>query len=85
MRARPAGHDSEALITLPRGPREMNRLWYARARLGVTIFGCFCWGASLPPAGKWICLFTRVLEKPVELSVCLFRRVLEILNLGRAL
>ena len=75
-------YDFKALGTLPVGPREMGAQWYAGARLGYSVFALFAWGASLPPAGRWLCFFTRIVEKPAELTIVLLRRCFELLKLS---
>ncbi len=67
---------------MPVGPIETGPLWYARSRLAFVCFGLFAWGAGFGAEGKegkWFLLFTRVMEKPSELTICLLQHVISLL------
>ena len=67
-------------MTFPRGPNEVSALWYAQSRLGLASGATFFWGHNLPPAGKWVFLTGRVLEKPAEFSIAFHERCREEVN-----
>ena len=67
---------------MPVGPVETNKVWYARARMGVHNIAFYVWGAAVGPRGEWFILSTRIAEKPVQLSVALLRELLQKLDLS---
>ena len=75
-------HSLQELQTLPIGPSEIGKLWYARSRLGINQSIWFIWGAGCPPQGRWIVLTTRVFEKPFTLSAALLWEVLKLVDLS---
>ena len=64
--------------TLPVGPAEGGRWWYANARLSVTVFVVYVWGADVDIPGYYM-YFSDVLDHTPDFSVAclddLLRRV----------
>ena len=68
--------------TLPVGPVEVGKLWYARSRLAVNQCAFFVWGAGQPAEGRWVIMTTRIHEKPFELTAALLWELLERIDLS---
>ena len=70
----------QELSTLPVGPKEVSKVWYARARLAYAVLSAFVWSAE-KPQGEWITFVPRVLEKGALYSTQLFHEILSMVSL----
>ena len=76
----PIGPVEKEIITLPIGPVEESRIWFARCRLGVAVHSCFVWGRNQHPNGHYITHLSRVLEKGSKYSCAVILNLIPMLN-----
>ena len=72
----------EEVLTLPIGPEESGPMWYARARLAVTTWGCLCWGAGVDKRGIHKIYVSRVMDRTAAFTIALLRDVLDGIDLS---
>lgn len=65
---------------MPIGPSQGGSWWFAAARLGYSIMGTFCAGASQPTQGRWIICLSHTLEKTPMYSVAVLEHVVSLLT-----
>jgi hypothetical protein len=67
-------------MTFPRGPSESGPMWYAQARLAVTVWGCKVSGACTNGETHWQILISRCMDRTAKFSVALIDQVLSMYN-----
>ena len=48
--------------TLPVGPKQSSRWWFAPSRFSVSCLGFYVWGDGLPPGGQYVMFLSRVMD-----------------------
>lgn len=74
---------NQEVVTVPRGPVESGPMWYAQARLGITVWAARIWGAATGgTTPEWHVFCTRVMARDATFSLALFRALLSKLDLS---
>ena len=69
-------------MTVPIGPVEQSRIWFAGARMSINVWSAFVWSSD-NPAGTMHTYLSRVLEKGTAYTMTLLRDILEHVDLRR--